>query len=166
MRIVIVHDTVFGNTAEIASAIARGAGALGEVSALSVREAADLDPTTLDLLIVGSPTRGFAPTPSISEFLGGLARVPRQAAAFDTRLDPESIEPAPLRWVINVGGYAADRIAASLRDKGYTLVEPKGDFMVEGTEGPLKAGELERAEAWGRSVADLAEAAIHSSRPG
>ncbi len=164
MRIAIIHDSIFGNTAEIASAIARGAAASGEVSAVSVREAADLDPTQLDLLIVGSPTRGFAPTPSIAEFLGGLPAVPRQAAAFDTRLDPESINPAPLRWVINVGGYAADRIATSLREKGYTLVEPKGDFMVEGAEGPLKPGELERAEAWGRAVAGLAEAAIQSSR--
>ena len=152
MRIAIVYDSVFGNTAEIAKAIARGAADAGEVTLLPVGEASTLDLAAFDFLIVGSPTRGFAATPATANFLGGLGSGFGRGAAFDTRLDPDKIEPAPLRWVINVGGYAADRIATALRGKGFTVSAANGDFLVEGAEGPLKAGELERAEAWGKTV--------------
>jgi menaquinone-dependent protoporphyrinogen IX oxidase len=57
MRIAIVYDSVFGNTAEIAKAIASAAAELGEVTLVPVREAQSLDPATFDLLLVGSPTR-------------------------------------------------------------------------------------------------------------
>lgn len=153
MRIAIVYDSVFGNTAEIARAVARGAADAGEVTLLAVGEAQTFAPAHFDLVIVGSPTRGFAPTPAISEFLGSLAGGSGRAAAFDTRLDLDEIHPAPLRWVVQVGGYAASRIADALRQKGYTVIDPAGDFVVTGTEGPLKAGELERAEAWGKGLA-------------
>jgi len=154
MRIAIVYDSVFGNTAEIAKAVARGASGANEVTLLPVGEARTLDPESHDLLVVGSPTRGFAPTPAISEFCAGLAAGSGPAAAFDTRLDPDSISPPPLRWVINVGGYAADRITTTLRGKGFAVSAPHGDFLVEGAEGPLKAGEIERAEAWGKALAE------------
>lgn len=153
MRIAIIYDTVFGNTAKIAEAIARSARTLGETTIVPVREAASIDPADFDLLVVGAPTRGFAPTPEIAEFAAGLPKGTGRAAAFDTRLDPDHIQPAPLRWVIQVGGYAASRIADTLRDKGYEVLAPNGDFLVEGAEGPLKAGEIERAEAWLRQLA-------------
>ena len=153
MRIAIVYDSVFGNTAMIAQAIERSARELGDVTLVQVREAATFDPAPFDLLVIGSPTRGFAPTPAIAEFTASLADGTSRAAAFDTRLDPEHIQPAPLRWVIQVGGYAATRIADTLSDKGYDVLAPHGDFLVEGTEGPLKPGELERAEAWLKQVA-------------
>jgi hypothetical protein len=54
---------------------------------------------------------------------------------------------------MNVGGHAADRIVNTLRDKGYDVRGPNGDFLVEGAEGPLKQGEIERAAAWVTSVA-------------
>ena len=108
-----------------------------------------------DLLVVGSPTRGFRPTPAIDEILAGLdAPVGRKlrAAVFDTRLDAEQIHPAPLRWVVNAGGYAVQRIAQTLRGRGFEVTAAEGDFMVTGTEGPLKPGELERAGEWARTI--------------
>ncbi|WP_423069010.1 flavodoxin family protein [Devosia sp. CN2-171] len=153
MRIAIVYDSVFGNTAVIAEAIARSARELGEVTLLQARDAAGFDPAAFDLLVVGSPTRGFAPTPVISEFTGGLPKAALAAAAFDTRLDPDHIQPVPLRWVIQVGGYAADRIVGTLHEKGYRVLAPNGDFLVHGTEGPLKPGEIERAEVWLKQIA-------------
>lgn len=153
MRIAIVYDTVFGNTATIAKAIARSAAAIGEVTLAEVREAASIDPGKFDLLVIGSPTRGFAPTPAIAEFTAGVPRGTGRAAAFDTRLDLEHVQPPPLRWVMQVGGYAAQRIADTLREKGYDVLAPSGDFLVEGAEGPIKAGEIERAEAWVKQVA-------------
>lgn len=156
MRVAIIHDSVFGNTTIVAEAIARSARQLGEVTLVSVRDAGALDPGAFDLLLIGSPTRGFAPTPAIAEFTAGLPTGTIRAAAFDTRLDPDHIQPAPLRWVIQVGGYAANRIADTLREKGYNVLGPNGDFLVEGTEGPLKAGEIERAEAWLKQIAGSA----------
>lgn len=153
MRIAIIYDSVFGNTSIVAEAIARSARELGEVTLFSVRDAGAFDPGAFDLLLIGSPTRGFAATPAVSEFTAGLPTGTIHAAAFDTRLDPDHIQPAPLRWVIQVGGYAANRIAGTLREKGYNVLEPNGDFLVEGTEGPLKPGEIERAEAWLKQIA-------------
>lgn len=155
MAVALVYDSIFGNTAEITRAIARGIEAGGEtVTLLAAGEARDFDASAYRAIVVGSPTRGFSATPSIEEFVAGLPEGIAPAAAFDTRLDPETIHPAPLRWVVNAGGYAADRIAAALTRKGYAVKAPNGDFMVTGTEGPLKAGELERAEAWGKALLD------------
>lgn len=154
MTVALVYDSVFGNTAEITRAIARGLEAGGRaVTLLQVAETHDFDPTGYELVVAGSPTRGFAPTPSIVEFIGGLPEGTGAVAAFDTRLDLDAINPAPLRWVVNAGGYAATRIGDALKRKGYALKEPNGDFKVSGTEGPLLAGEIERAEAWGKALA-------------
>jgi hypothetical protein len=45
-------------------------------------------------------------------------------------------------------GYAAKPIADRLERKGGRLVVPPEGFFVEGTEGPLAAGELKRAAEW------------------
>lgn len=154
MITVVVYDSVFGNTAAIAKAIAAALEPAGPVRLLPVSEAQNLDLSDVDRLVIGSPTRGFRPLPSIAEFVEGL-RPPAhelKAAAFDTRLDVEEIHPAPLRWVVSAGGYAADRISGSLRHHGFSVSEPDAGFIVTGTEGPLKAGELERATAWAKSI--------------
>jgi flavodoxin len=150
MRIDVVYDSVFGNTARVAEAVAIALRAEHSVRLLTVQEARGLDLSNTDLLIVGSPTRGFRPTPSISEYVEGLGTggAGKMAAAFDTRLDLETIEPPPLRWVVDAGGYAAARMAASLERHGFRLTGGTAGFLVTGTEGPLKAGELERAASW------------------
>ncbi|HWA19336.1 MAG TPA: flavodoxin domain-containing protein [Devosia sp.] len=154
MSIAIVYDSIFGNTAEVARAIAAALEPDGPVTLVPVHEARALDLGGVDLLIVGSPTRGFRPTPAISEFVEGLDKVApgKAAAAFDTRLDLETITPAPLRWVVDAGGYAADRVAAMLERHGFALRGGNGGFLVTGTEGPLKDGEAERARRWARSL--------------
>lgn len=125
-----------------------------ELRLASVQDARDFDLTTTDLLVVGSPTRGFRPTPSISSYIEGLDRVApgKLAAAFDTRLDLETVKPEPLRWVIDVGGYAASRIAASLERHGFVMKGGLAGFLVEGAEGPLRKGEIERALDWARNL--------------
>lgn len=153
MNVTIIYDSVFGNTATIAKEIAGALGGRHTVFLLPVGEARGLTTDQIDLLIVGSPTRGFRPTPAIDEFAAGIASRPGQkAAVFDTRLDAEEIHPAPLRWVINAGGYAAQRIAQDLERSGFSIVGNAG-FVVTGTEGPLKDGEIERAREWARSLA-------------
>ena len=150
MRIAIVYDSIFGNTARIATAIADALMDRNDVRLLTVQEARDANLVDIDLLIIGSPTRGFRPTPSISEYVEGLGGIGegRKAAAFDTRIDLDTIQPAPLRWVVDAGGYAAARVAASLARHGYANIGGEPGFLVSGNEGPLMEGEIERAARW------------------
>jgi hypothetical protein len=60
------------------------------------------------------------------------------AATFATR--------TAMRWV---PGSAAGAIHRRLRRAGLDLVAPARSFHVVGIEGPLVAGELDRARAWG-----------------
>lgn len=155
MAIVIVYDSIFGNTAQIAKAIASELETSHSVRLLPVTDAKSLDLTDAELLIVGSPTRGFRPTPATSEFVEGLdakAASGKRAVAFDTRIGLEDIHPAPLRWVVDAGGYAAQRIDAMLVHKGFTIGGTPEGFVVTGTEGPLKPGEVERARAWAKTL--------------
>jgi hypothetical protein len=67
--------------------------------------------------------------------------------AFDTRVEARSYNAA-LRLLIGMIGYAAPRISRTLAAKGARqLAAPEG-FIVTGKEGPLAAGEKERAAVW------------------
>jgi hypothetical protein len=44
-------------------------------------------------------------------------------------------------------------IAKRLRHRGYRLAAPPEGFIVTGTEGPLREGELARAREWGARLA-------------
>lgn len=154
VNVTIVYDSVFGNTAEIARAVASALENAHAVRLMTVQEAREADLADTDLLIVGSPTRGFRPIPSVSEYVEGLGTVGmgKAAAAFDTRIDLDTIQPPPLRWVVDAGGYASTRIASSLARHGFTVNGDAPGFIVSGTEGPLRAHEVERAAEWGRSL--------------
>ena len=148
MRILVVHDSLYGNTEKIAQAI--GAALTGEVQVLRVGEVDPSELKSFDLLFVGSPTHGGRASPATREFLGKVqapALDGTNVAAFDTRLST--------RWV-GIFGYAAGRIAKSLKKKGGTLVLSPEAFYVKGTEGPLKEGELERAAAWAKEIVQSA----------
>jgi hypothetical protein len=111
--------------------------------------------TGLDLLGVGSPTRGFRPTEGISKLLNSLpknhlARV--KLADFDTRILLGTIDSKALRFLVDKGGYAASTIAKTLEKKGGMRIAAPEGFLVTGEQGPLKEGELERAAAWDEAL--------------
>ena len=62
MKILVVYDSVYGNTERIARTI--GAALPGEVPVLGIGEADPSELTSADLLIIGSPTHGALPHPS------------------------------------------------------------------------------------------------------
>ena len=68
MRVLIIYDSVHGNTNKIAQAIGEAIG--GQVLRASEVDAADLQ--GFDLLIVGSPTHGGWFTPEIQSWLMAL----------------------------------------------------------------------------------------------
>ena len=111
----------------------------------------------IDLLVVGSPTRKFTMSDATKAFLrsipaGGLAGV--RVAAFDTRIATEDIKSGFFGWFVNKAGYAAQPIMKLLTDKGGKQAAPPAGFYVQGSEGPLKAGELERAAVWAKQAAE------------
>ena len=144
MKTLIVYDSVYGNTEQIAQAIGEAIG--GEVSLARAAEVDVSELKALDLLVVGAPTHGGRPSPGMRDFLDKVqapALTGTKVAAFDTRHSS--------RWA-RILGFAAGRIAKDLRKKGGALVLPPEGFFVEGTEGPLKEGELEQAAAWAKQI--------------
>jgi len=157
MKALVIYDSVFGNTEKIARAIANALGSQVVVEILKANKAAPEQLTELDLLVVGSPTRGFRPTEAVTGLLKQIrskALKEAKVAAFDTRFKADELDSAGLRFLVKTGGYAAKRIAAQLKKAGGKLIVPPEGFYVEGTEGPLKAGELERAADWAKSILD------------
>jgi flavodoxin len=155
MKTLIVYDSFFGNTEQVARVIGDGLGAQADVSVLRVSDVKPEHLTGLSLLIVGSPTRAFSPSPAIKEF---LAHIPKQSlrgvavTAFDTRVALSDVNSRVLSIFVRIFGYAAQPIANQLVKKGGILRLPPEGFYVQGTEGPLKAGELERAGEWAKQV--------------
>jgi flavodoxin len=151
MKALVIYDSVFGNTEQIAQAIAK---ALASQVDAEIWQAGKVAPEQLkgwDLLVVGSPTRGFRPTEAVTDLLKGVpARGLRglRVAAFDTRFRADEIDSGALRFIVKTGGYAAKRIASQLEKAGGNLIAAPEGFYVGDTEGPLKAGELERAAEW------------------
>ncbi len=160
MKALVVYDSFFGNTENIAQAIGQALAALsaqGEVETCRVGSVTPQQLAGVQLLVVGSPTRGFRPSEPTVKFLssipaGSLKGV--KLAAFDTRMRLEDFNSPVLNFVfkLKLGNYAANVIAAALKKSGGELAQPPEGFFVKASEGPLRDGELERAEAWGRQV--------------
>jgi hypothetical protein len=133
-----------------------------EVAVMPVGDANPHQLVGLDLLIVGSPTQRFNPTPTTTNFLkripaGGLNGT--RIAAFDTRFTVENIENIRiLAFFVRIFGYAAEKIARRLVSKGGIPAGEPGRFYVLDTEGPLLEGELERAAAWATGAAATSRA--------
>jgi Flavodoxin len=191
MQVAIVYESLFGNTHDIAEAVAQGVREAEPDAQVTCVRVADADPAQIsgvDLLVVGGPTHMLGMSSAMSRTMGlhtneteltehpgggtpvlaaepgaegpGLRNwfhsLPKQAhhrlgAAFDTRAGTK------------LAGGASHGIAHRLRRHGYELVaEPEG-FAVEEAEGPLRAGEHDRARLWGAALAR--RAAAYASEP-
>jgi flavodoxin len=155
MRALVIYDTFFGNTEKVAHAISDSLGA--ESSAIRVADARHGQLDGLGLLVVGSPTRAFRPTKPISQFLDGIPRGALRGvkvAAFDTRMSEAELNSPMLGFMVKIFGYASKPISDKLVRKGGELAAPPEGFIVEASEGPLRDGELERAAAWAKQIAE------------
>jgi flavodoxin len=169
MKALVVHESLFGNTAEVAAAVAAGLAQGLEVEVAEVRVDLVVD-EDVDLLVVGGPTHAFsmsrtqtraeavtkgAPahpsTVGIREWLGALpiSGRTRLVATFDTRVEK----------VRHLPGSAARKAAKVLSRRGYDAVLPPESFYVADLKGPLVDGETARARRWGEHLADVCERA-------
>ena len=155
MKIVVIYDSFFGNTKQIAQTIGNALNENNEVEVLDVSMVLHNQISSIDILIVGSPTRGFRPSENSINFLKSIAKTGLKGvkvAAFDTRLSLPKIKSKSIRFIVKTGGYAAKHIAKALQKKGgISVLLPEG-FLVAGEEGPLVEGELERASNWAKSM--------------
>ncbi len=144
MKLLVIYDSVFGNTEKIAQAIGR---AFQEnVDVLKVNQVTKEHIEGLDLLIIGSPTYGGSPTQVIQKFLKELSSIRIESmsvAVFDTRITAKFAA---------IFGYAAPKIAEALVKIGGRLIIPAEGFYVTGREGPLKEGEIDRATKWAKAI--------------
>jgi len=163
MKAIVVYESLWGNTAAIARAIAEGIGP--EAQALSTAEATAAVTADADLIVAGAPVIAFRlPSdmtrksisadqkhaqnppnlshPSMRSWLDALPKGKGRAAAFETRI-----------WW-SPGG-STSGIVKGLERAGYRSVTKRQRFIVKGTYGPLRDGELERARGWGGELAKL-----------
>jgi hypothetical protein len=161
---IVVYESLWGNTAEVARAVAEGLGP--GARALRTDEVRPEDVTGAELVVAGAPVLGFrlssqkmrdgirqspgkGPAPDLScpllrAWLAALPQGSGWAAAFDTQ-------------VRGPFGKGAPEIGKQLEAKGFVCVaEPEG-FVVKGAQGPLKPGEAERARAWGEELVRAVE---------
>ncbi|HLZ21488.1 MAG TPA: flavodoxin family protein [Ktedonobacterales bacterium] len=143
MNALVVYDSQYGNTERIAHIIADILAAAGQARAVRAEPRHRVDIQGVDLLVVGSPTQGWRATQPMLSFIDGMSseRLHGVAVAcFDTRFHKP-------RWLT---GSAAVGMARKFQELGVSpLVSPES-FFVDGKEGPLISGELDRAVTWAR----------------
>jgi hypothetical protein len=160
MNAIVVYESHWGNTAAVARAIAEGIGDGARV--LDTDQATAEDVASADLIVAGAPVIAFA--------------LPREGArkqiAGDTKspVPPDVSHPLLRSWLetLPVGhGWAAafetriwwsprgatGTIESKLKRAGYQRLASSQRFKVDGSYGPLRDGELERARLWGTELA-------------
>ena len=165
MHAVVVFETLWGNTEQVAREIAEGIGLEAAEMVEAVSAPAVLE-TDVDLLVVGGPTHAFSmssektresakqqgatniPLRGIREWIASLSSPGRDVlvATFDTRVTSPRLP-----------GSAAKKAMKRLVALGFRPAAKPESFGVHGYSGPVTDGELERARRWGERLgADVA----------
>ena len=179
MRVVVVYESSYGNTHQIASAIADGMGSTHEVTVVRVGQATRELIGQADLVVVGGPTHIHGMTrPSTRKAAVDAARKPDSPLA----LDPDAEGPGLREWFDSIGdvkvkaaafdtrlegpaaftGRASKGIARMLRHHGADLMADPESFLVT-KETHLEPGEEERARQWGETLVTKALAEVGSA---
>jgi flavorubredoxin len=160
MRAIVVYESHWGNTAEIARAIAEGIGP--EARALNTDEATASIVAEADLVVAGAPIMAFGlPSDPMIENAGKDPKAPRPADVSHPSLRHwlEALPPShaaaaafetKLRW--SPGG-ATGAIDERFHRAGFRTIAKGQKFVVSSPYGPLREGELERARTWGGELA-------------
>jgi hypothetical protein len=165
MKALVMYESMFGNSEQVARAVAQG---LGEYLDVVVRDVTTTPTSELtedvDLLVVGGPTHALSMSRpntredairqgagqglanrGLREWLDGLPMdlhaLP--CATFDTRVSR----------VRRLPGSAARSAARALRRHRGRVIMPPESFFVDDVSGPLAGDQLARAESWGRTLA-------------
>ena len=146
MKILILYDSFFGNTKKIAEIIHDELNKNNEIDFGKVGFKGCSYPKSYDLIIIGSPTRGFTCTKDILNFVKSLPVDSSDIsfAIFDTNLDVKKINNRFLSFLVKRFGYSNDTIHKILNKKKGNIIGME-KFYVADNEGPLENGEEKRA---------------------
>jgi flavodoxin len=152
MNTLVVFDSQYGNTECIAQAIAEALRTFGHAQAVRIDLVHPVLLQKVELLVLGSPTQGFRPTQAMQSWLGTVSSQQLRgldSACFDTRF-------RGFLWKIS----AAPSLARQLHTLGVEPIVPPESFFVKAMEkeGPLLAGERERAVRWALGIHQAYEA--------
>lgn len=155
LKVLVIFDSYFGSTEKIGRVLEK---VIPDAIGVRASEVSPSDIRHFDLIIVGSPTRGFRPTRYLTEFISNVKPHHingKMIMAFDTRNDPSAINPGFLRILASMTGHAASVIQKQLfRKGGKPVIAPEG-FLVESHDGPLLEGQLEKAAKWGKEITEV-----------
>ena len=135
MKAIVVYDTKFGNTEQVAKGIARVLNA-------DVVRVTDVDITKLkeyDIFAFGSPTHTWNISSGMKKLfnkLKGESFKGKKAATFDTK------------YKSRFAGSAAKKIQSKLKKLDFEIIMDPMNFIVIGNEGPLAEGEMEKTTAF------------------
>jgi hypothetical protein len=171
MRVIVAYESMYGNTHQIASAIASGFDSTDDVSVVPVRDlGADHG---ADVLVVGMPTHAHGlPRPASRR----TAIEGAHTATGDLPVDPDAEGSGVREWLRSnpdcgagsvaafdtrfrtpawLGGHPARRVLRHLTKAGAHRLAGAESFYVDKTE-HLRPGELERAKQWGSNLREYA----------
>src|ERR1039458_7307339 len=157
MRVVIVYESLFGNTHEVAGAIQdglRSAMPHAQVSCVGAAEASRDAALGADLLVIGGPTHAHGMTSTVTRKMGLKAESRVPAMVPGHAVEPGASGPGGREWFrglphapvgslgaafdtrgeVRMAGGAANGIARRLRHHGYELVTPPTAFIVARSE--------------------------------
>ncbi|MFJ5986362.1 flavodoxin family protein [Lentzea sp. NPDC092896] len=165
----VMYESMFGNTKEIAEAVAEGLRETMTVKLVEVGSAPVELSEEVGLLVVGGPTHAFSMSrPSTRADAAGKGADEQAAAGtglreWAERIGKGSVRPPVAAFDTKVKGLmtgSAARAAIKLLRRAHfpVLLAPE-NFYVDGTAGPLLEGESKRAQVWGaKCAAEVGEA--------
>jgi hypothetical protein len=172
MRAMIVFESMFGNTQEIAEAVAAALAERMDVELVEVVDAPAVVPDDVDLLVVGGPThvlglsRPSTRQDAARQLAAGAERGGRSEEVVsqgdgirEWLVRADFGRPAPAVAVFDTkvrsvfSGSAAAKATRLLRRRGADVIGRRS-FYVAGTRGPLRDGEREQATSWASELAE------------
>jgi hypothetical protein len=170
MRALVVYESMFGNTRDIAAAVAEGLGTQLTVDLVEVGSAAEEVGEDVTLLVAGGPTHALGMSRAQTRRKAGDQAAEQAGEQADDsvvssriglrdwleRLGPGNGLPAVTFDTRvrrpRIPGSAARRAERQLKKHGYGIMRDAENFWVTGASGPLVEGERERARRWGEQV--------------
>jgi len=148
MKGIVAYDSVYGNTKQVAEAIAEQIRLEGhQVELIAIKDEGK-GAVEGDFLFVGSPTRMGRMTRGTKGFLEGLNSdhwKSRPVVAFDT-VGPLSEDPEKRKkWLSRIDRSAATRMQELARERGLNAHPEVLHIAVTGFKGPLASNALDIA---------------------